>query len=307
MTMSSAAGFVRDVFVVARYEFQQAARTRLLQVGVLAYAAATAAAHYGFVRGLREAERSVASAMGVPPTEKPGALLGAALKSTDLRRFLADLLGSEDVLDRLADVPVLALWSGAVAMVLLPLFVLVGTSTAVSAEVETRSIRFLALRTERLPIVLGKLGGQLSVAMLAAASGVAVTVAVGLTLMVQQPPAGLAWGGAMQAARALVYALPFAAMGLAVSQWVPRANAARLVTMLLLFAVLFGHVWLEAEADATPLGRAADLGRSLLPGFGWVDTWSTEPLPFALAAARAGVLTVGWLGLGYLRFDRRDL
>jgi ABC-type transport system involved in multi-copper enzyme maturation permease subunit len=305
--MAQAHGFFRDLAVVALYEFQQAARTRLLQVGVLAYAAGTAAADYGFIRGLREAERSVALAMGVPPTEKPGALIEAALKSTDLRRFLADLVGSESALDRLTQAPVLSLWSGAVAMVLLPLFVLVGTSTAVSSEVESRSIRFLALRTERLPIVLGKLGGQLAIAVLAALSGVLVAEVAGLTLMVQQPAASLAGYALLHAGRGIIYALPFAALGMAVSQWVPRANPARLATMLAMVAVLVAHAWLDEVADATALGRLADLARTLLPGFGWSDLWSVDPLAFSLAAARCGVISLAWLALGYVRFDRRDL
>ena len=305
--MAHTPGFVRDVWVVAQYEFQQAARTRLLQVGVLAYAGATAAAHYGFILGLREAEASVALAMGVPATHKPGALVGAALKSTDLRRFFVDLVGSDTLLDRLSEAPVLALWAGVVSMVLLPLFVLVGTSTAVASEVETRSIRFLALRTERLPIVLGKLAGQLLVTLVAALSGVLVTEAVGLILMVQQPPVGLAWHALVHAGRGLVYALPFAAMGLAVSQWGPRANPARLGVMFALVAVLVGHVWLDDATSATPAGRAADLARSFLPGFGWTDLWSVDPLAFGLATARSLTTTFAWLALGYLRFDRRDL
>lgn len=305
--MARSHGFLRDLVVVAIYEFQQAARTRLLQVGVLAYAGATMAAHAGFVEGLQEAERSVALAMGVPATEKPGALIGAALKSTDLRRFLADLIGSEATLDRLTEAPVLALWSGAVAMVLLPIFVLVGTSTSLSAEVESRSIRFLALRTERLPIVLGKLGGQLLIATLAALSGVVVTELAGLVLMVQQPPLALAAYALLHAGRGLVYALPFAALGLAVSQWVPRANPARLVTMLALLAVLVGHIWLDELTDATVAGRVADLVRVFLPGSGWNDLWSMDAGTFALAAARNVVLTFAWVAVGYARFDRRDL
>lgn len=305
--MSTGQGFVRDLLVVAVYEFQQAARTRLLQVGVLGYAGVTLAAHAAFVEGLQEAERSVALAMMVPPTEKPGALIGAALQSTELRRFLADIIGSESTLDRLTEAPILALWSGAVAMVLLPLFVLVGTSTSVSAEVESRSIRFLALRTERLPIVLGKLAGQLSIAALAALSGVAVTVGAGVTLMVQQPPLALAGHSLVHAGRGLLYAVPFAALGLAVSQWVPRANPARLATMFALFAVIVGHVWLGSEVDASLPGRLADLASNLLPGVGWTEMWSVDLITFGLAVARSAVITVGLVALGYLRFDRRDL
>ncbi|GDX83049.1 hypothetical protein LBMAG42_48600 [Deltaproteobacteria bacterium] len=298
---------VGDILVVAAYELAQARRTRLLQVLVLGYAAATGAAHWGFVQGLKEAERSIALAMGVPPTDRPGAMIASVLSSEDLRRFITNLIGSEALLERLATVPVLAIWSGAVAMVLLPVFMLLGTSVSVAAEVENKSIRFLALRTERLPIILGKGLGQLAMASVAALAGVAVTEVAGLTLMVQQPPLGLGLSALEHAARALLYALPFAGLGLCVSQWVGRANPARALGVIALIGVVIANPWLEYQSSTHALGRLADIVRTVLPGQGWTDMWQVNPVTFAVGAAKLLVVTLGWVALGYLRFDRRDL
>lgn len=300
-------GFWSDVAVVAGYELAQAGRTRLLQVALLLYAAATGAAHWGFIQGLREAERSVAGAMGVPATEKPGALINKVLESEDLRQFLGSIVGSPQLLDRLIHEPVLGLWSGAVAMVLLPLLLVLGTSVSVATEVETHSIRFLALRTERLPIVFGKLVGQVLMAAVAALVGVAVTEVIGLTLMVQVPAAGLAISALHRAACALLYALPFAGLGLCVSQWVGRTNPARALAVVALLAVVIGSAWLQYVEAPTVAGQIAAVARGFLPGQGWMDVWQADPLPFAMGAARLVVLTIIWVALGYLRFDRRDL
>ena len=299
--------FLADVAVVAAYELAQARRTRLLQVGLLAYAAGTGAAEWAFIQGLREAERSVALTMGVPPTEKPGALIAKVLESEDLRHLLGALIGSPALFDSLAAEPVLGLFSGAVAMILLPVLLLLGTSVTVSAEVESRSIRFLALRTERLPIVLGKFVGQVLMAAVAALVGVVVTEAVGQTLMVQVPVIGLALSATHHAAGALLYALPFAGLGLCVSQWIGRTNPARAMAVVLLLAVVLGASWLDWAAGPTLLGQVESVIRGFLPGQGWTDVWQTDPLALGMGAARFAVLTVIWIGLGYVRFDRRDL
>lgn len=199
-------GVLPDIVVVATYEVQQALRKRLLLVLLLAYAAATGAGHWGYVQGLKELEGQAAMAMGVSRTERPGALIAELLTSSKLRRFLGDLVGDSGRLDALLDVPVLALWSGAVAMVLLPVFWRAGTSTTLSTELEIRSIRFLALRTERLTIVLGKLAGQVVMGVLAGLTGVVVTEIVGLTLMVQVPPLGLFIGSLEHLGRAMLFA-----------------------------------------------------------------------------------------------------
>ncbi len=299
--------FLADIFVVAAYELQQARRTRLLQVGLLLYAAGTAAADWGFVQALREAERSVAQAMHVPATEKPGTLIAEVLKSDDLRDFLGGLIGSTELFDRLATEPVLGLWSGAVAMVLLPLLLLLGTSVSVSAEVESRSIRFLALRTERVPIVLGKLLGQVAMAGLAALVGVLVTEIIGQTLMVQVPIVGLALSSTRRAACALAYALPFAGLGLCVSQWIGRSNPARVVAVVFLLAILVLGEWPPADWLPDWIAPGLEVLRGFLPGRGWDEAWTDDPLAFAMGLARYALNTLAWVGLGYLRFDRRDL
>lgn len=303
----AARGFVSDVAVVAIYELQQALRKRLLQVLVLAYAAAMGAAHYGFVQLLAQLEHEAAVTLGVAATEKPGTLIGEVLRSETLREVLGDLVGSPALLDRLLDTPVLALWSGMVAMVLLPALVLVGTSGAVAAELESRSIRFLALRTERLPIVLGKLVGQMAILALAALAGVAVSEAAALGWMVGVSPLPMLLGSLEHTARAWVFALPYAGLGLAVSQWIGRTNLARLAALFLVVVAAVASPLLHHYASPSLPGRLLDLLRLFLPGTGWVAVWSSDAFEFAMTTAWLGGLCMIWTGLGYLRFDRRDL
>ncbi len=296
-----------DVAVVALYEVQQARRKRLLQALVLAYAAATGAAHWGFVQALAEVEGQVADTLHVARTERPGTLIQEVVASESMRRFLGDLVGDSTTLDRLLDTPVLALWAGAVGMVLLPVLAMAGTTASISAEIESRSIRYLALRTERLPIVLGKLLGQVGMLAAAALVGVLVTEAAGLTLMVRVPPLALLLGALEHTGRAWVYALPYAGLGLCASQWLGRTNVARVAGVLLLVGTTVAHPVLLWLSDTTLPGRFADLGRLFLPGTGWSDLWSSNPVDFSLGALRLVGVCLVWTAVGYLRFDRRDL
>lgn len=300
-------GVVADILVVAVYELQQALRKRLLQVLVLAYAAAIGAADWGFVRLLAQAEAELALTLGVAATERPGTLIDQLVNSPSLRRFLGDVVGGEELLGRLLDTPVLALWTGVVSMVLLPLLALAGTSAAVSTELETRSIRYLALRTERVPIVLGKLVGQLAILVLAALTGVVVAEVAALTLMVRVPPLGMLLGTLEHTVRALVFSLPFAGLGLCASQWVPRTNLARLAGLVLVVVCAVALPVLEYHSGPDLTGRIFDLVRLFLPGTGWSDVWSPDPLAFSLSSLRLVGVCVAWVALGYLRFDRRDL
>lgn len=300
-------GALADVLVVATYELQQALRKRLLQVLVLAYAAVMGGANWAFVKLLAQLEGEIALTLGVATTERPGTLIDELLKSESLRTFLGEMVGSVDLLDRLLDTPVLALWSGVVAMVTLPILVLAGTSASVATEVETRSIRYLALRTERLPIVLGKLVGQLAILVLAALAGIVVSEVAALTLMVRVPPGAMFVGALEHTGRALVFSLPFAGLGLAVSQWVPRTNLARLLGLILLIVSAVALPVLGHFSGPDPLGRLYDLLRLFLPGTGWDDVWATDPLAFGLSSLRLAGVCLAWVALGYLRFDRRDL
>src|SRR5436190_18668269 len=106
--------FVLDVTWVAIYELGEAVRTRLFQLVLLAYAGGIGFSSWLLVEILRQMETAAATAMGVPPTTRPGAMMGKLVENGQLRDLLTPIVGSGDV-QLLLHRPILALWTGAAA------------------------------------------------------------------------------------------------------------------------------------------------------------------------------------------------
>lgn len=150
----------RDAFAVAGYELGEAGRTRSFALAALGYAVALGATTWIFVQILKEMENAAAAAMGVPPTDRPGTMTRQLLEKGDLRDLVAPLVDAGDGLEALLAEPLIAAWSGATSMAILPAVALALASGSISAEVRSRSIRFLAVRTTRLSIAVGKYLGS---------------------------------------------------------------------------------------------------------------------------------------------------
>lgn len=298
--------FLRDLAIVAAYEVGEAVRTRLLQLVILAYAGGIGFATWLFVKIVGEAEKTLAATLGVPATERPGTMMNQLTRGGEVERILGAMIGESDATN-LLDRPALALWIGAVSMWLLPLVVTFAASGSVATEVRSRSIRYLLCRTGRLQIGLGKLAGQLLLGLVAATIGSCVAFVLGMTLMVGNPPLDLALELANRTLRSALFALPFAGLGLAASQWIASPNGARVVggglfvTMPLLSALL---TWLSGPGFG---GRLADMGLLFLATTGWGDFWSTATGAFGIAALRAVGLATIYTAAGQAVFARRDL
>ncbi|MFZ5479845.1 MAG: ABC transporter permease subunit [Myxococcota bacterium] len=298
--------FLLDVVWVAVYELGEAVRTRLFQLVLLAYAGGVAVATWLFTEILRHMEEPLAESMGVPPTKRPGAMMNTLLERGKLDELLEPVTGADGVA-HLLDEPVLALWTGAVAMALLPMVLLFSASGSVAGEVRTRSIRYLLCRTGRLQIGLGKLAGQLLLALVAAVLGSIVAWGMGMTLMVGNPPIELAAALVSRTGRACVYALPFAGLGLAVSQVVPSPNGARALAVMVFGLMSWATAWLGDHVGPDTAGRLADLAMLFYAPATWDDFWSAEPGTVGIAAAQCVVLSVVYYAAGHGVFARRDL
>ncbi len=292
---------------MAVYELGEAVRTRLFQLVLVAYAGGIAASTWVLVELLQSLEASVAGTLGVPATERPGALMEQLRDDEQLALIVGGMAGDGADVTALLQEPVLALWTGAAAMALLPLVLTFSASGSIASEVRSRSVRYLSCRTGRLQIGLGKLAGQLLVAIVAATLGAFVAWALGMILMVGNPPVGLAVALAERTARAVLWALPFAGLGLAASQWVANPNGARVIAGGLLIAMPVAGGLLEDHVGVDLLGRLADLGGLFLATSAWADFWSTDPAVFGGAVLRGVVLAVVYYAAGHAVFTRRDL
>lgn len=301
--------FWRETFWVAAYETGEAARTRLLQMATLGYLGALGAFNALLVLILREIERGAAEALGVQATERPGAMLAqlqADGKLDEVARFFVGR-GSDEQVQTLLREPVLALWATAGAMLLLPVLSLLSSSGTVATELRSRSIRYLACRTGRLQIALGKLIGQLGFATIALVAGLVLTWVMGMTLMVQVPPAALASSLLLRAPRTLAYTFPMVAMGLAASQVTASPNGARFLALILMLAMPIGLGALMDHVGPDTVGRLADLGVMMISLSSWEALWSLDAGEVLAAAGRCVVLALAYFSIGFLFFRRRDL
>lgn len=292
---------------MAVYELGEAVRTRLFQLVLLAYAGGIAAATWILVQMLKTFEETAASTLGVPATERPGAMMETLLTNPEVTRMVGGIVGPGTDPAKLLEEPLLGLWTGMASMALIPLVLLFSASGSIAGEVKSRSVRYLLCRTGRLQIGLGKLMGQLLIAAVAALIGGAVAWGMGMTLMSGNPPVGLALSILGRTARAALWALPFAGLGLAASQWIPSPNGARVVAAGTLLAMPIAAHWLDESAGITLMGRIADLAGMFIATTTWADFWSLDPAIFGGAVLRSVVLAVLYYSLGHVVFARRDL
>lgn len=296
-----------DTGWVAVYELGEAVRTRLFQLVLVAYLGGVGLTNWILVKFLAEAEAGLAQTMGVPATERPGAMIAQLTQNGELLDFLGPVVGGRAAARMLLDEPVLGLWAGVVAMGLLPLIVAFTASGSIATEVKSRSIRYLACRTGRLEIGLGKLLGQLFLAGVAAGLGIVLTVGMGETMMVGVPVAPLLTTLVERVGRACIYALPFAGLGLAVSSFVPNPNGARVVTGGIVVGMYVGTAWLERRVDDSVLGRVADLVRLFCANTTWGDFWTVDDAVLGAAIGRCLILALLYYAVGHVRFGTRDV
>ncbi|MCK6529576.1 ABC transporter permease subunit [Myxococcota bacterium] len=292
---------------IAAYEVGEAARTRLLQLLLVAYAASVALSTWALVRLVAFAERAVAERLGVPTTRRPGTLIEETLRSGSVTEPLRAFLGN-GVADQLLDgSSFVALWFGATASVALPALALLSASASISGEVRTRGIRWLLSRATRLEVAAGKLLGQGVLVAVAALLGAAVAFTLSTSLMVVAEPRALAGELLLRAGTSLAFALPFVGLGLGASCWVSGAHTARAIAFGVLFALLWGYARLQDHVGPGGLGRAADGVLLLLPPSLWTDLWGRDPGTLLATAARGGVQGLLFFTLGWARFRGRDL
>lgn len=296
-----------DTFWVAAYELGEAVRTRLFQLVILAYLGGIGFSVWLFTEILSQAEESLAETLGVPATTRPGSMLPQLLQNGDLRDVFAPFVGGDEQAMALLSQPVLGLWVGVFSMGLLPMVLVFTASGTVSAEVRSRSIRFLLVRTGRLEIAFGKLFGQLFLGACAAVLGVLLAWGMGLTMMSGNDPIALMttlwvrtfWSG--------LFALPFLGLALGASLLVGNPNGARVLASLTFFFMPMAAAVLKHWSGPDTLGRICDMLILAIPTRYWADFWSTNSSDLAFASGRSVLLAVVFFALGFARFQRRDL
>ena len=296
---------LRDVGLIAQFEFLRAVRTwRALALLVL-YAVATIGAVMIFSQVVLVAEEGIASTIGAVPPERPGLMLDQLMQSENTVRFLTRLGGSESVAAELVRYSPLALFHLWFSLLLAPFFAATSSAESIAVDVQSRAIRYEVLRTGRSEVVFGRFAGQALLVGAATALGVMATWSVGALYFVGQDLPRLALQLSWVSLRAWAFALPFVALGVLCSTVTSSPAWARVLAV----AAACGSWVLWAVAHhyrKRDWGMAMDLVLDVLPQ-GWVgEMWAFDG-GWVAAAGVCVVLSVVLTGLGSLRFEGRDL
>lgn len=297
---------MRDAWLVARFEIHRAIRTWRAVALLVLYAVASGGAAWMFTRLVWVLENTVARQLGVAETEVPGAMLDRLVASDTWREVVGAMTGAPHLVDHVVRIPPLAMFELWFGFLLIPFFAASASAECIAIDVQSRAIRYEALRTGRLELVLGRFGGQLALTFVATMVSVVVAWAVGLGFMVVERPFELLVWLVTFAPRAWLFSVPFVAIGVTASQLTASPAWARVLALggTATSWVAFGLArWNEEEAW---LPLASDLALQVLPQ-GWLrGLW--EPGAGWLASAAACVaIAVALLAVGYARFSRRDL
>jgi len=194
------------------------------------------------------------------------------------------------------------MWLG---LLLIPFFAASAASECISIDLASRSIRYEALRTGRLELVLGRFGGQLALTALASAVAVAVTWCVGMWFMIGHDPIELAGALLLMTTKAWAFSVPFAGLGVATSVITSSPAWARVLAIGGTAGswVLYGFA---RYFEGGNLEIVADLLLQVLPQ-GWLRTLWEPGLGWLLSAGVCVALGFAAVGVGHVRFATRDL
>ncbi|NCG19379.1 MAG: hypothetical protein GWP91_10260 [Rhodobacterales bacterium] len=297
-------GALRDIFIVAQFEVLRAIRTWRAMALFFLYAIAASGAAYIFTQVVLAIENGLAKQLGVPETQVAGAMLTELMSSDTFRSLLEGMVGSEAAVEHVLNVPVLAVFNLWFSFALIPFFAASASAESVSIDLRSRSLRFEALRTGRMELILGRYVGQLVLTGIASMLSIFGVFAVGMWFMRGNDPVVLMGWLFWLTLRAWFFSMPFAGVGVAASQLTTSPAWARVMAVGITAGswLLYGFAnWMSA--NEYPI--IADLLFQILPQ-GWMhQLW--EPTAWILPAIVCSVLGPVAVLVGFIRFAGRDL
>lgn len=295
---------LRDVGLVARFELLRAIRTWQGLAVIVLYVIASMGTTYLFISALGEVEHELATSLGVPQTETPGAMLDVVIKDESFRQFIGALIGDESLVDNVlkwSPITTIHLWTNLLMVPFLATFV---SADAISVDLRSRALRFELLRTGRLELVSGRFLGQAilcGVAGLFAAMGAG---AVALLAMVGNDPLWLAVGLVWAAWRSWVFGLPFLGLGLAMSQLTASPAWARILALVGTAGSWIAYGLLQWTMH-TKLGWLVAPLAGLFPQTWMRLLWEGGGSAW-VATGYFAALGLTWMALGHALTRRRD-
>jgi len=297
---------LRSVWTVARHELADSIRSRRVIVLLILYFAGSMAATATFISVLQQIELQLVQSLGLGGATATGSVTATLWKSSAFREILTQLVGDAQLAKSLLAIPPLALFYGWLSFCFAPALVMLSSSSRISEEISTGSVRFVSFRASRLHWCLGKFAGQAAQLFLALVLSAMAAWIMGRLQMHSFQPLASAQAMLIFSAKAWVYAIAFLGLATGISQLCAGPN----------LAIALGFMGLIVVSVLSPLsrhlagdgmGRLWDLVNMLVPGGHRMDLWWGDPSHLLPALVFLPALGLAYLLMGYFFFSRRDL
>ncbi len=301
--------FARDVALIARFEWAEALRSRLLVVMILLFVGAGALGAWTYTAFIREVETRAADALGAPASDQTGATVRRLRDSESYRDVLRFFVRDEKKADYFANFPPIVVFYAFASFLFTPWLILFTSAETIASEVASRAIRYNLLRTTRLAYALGKGLGQLGILCGVTALAALVFFGIAWIRLAGFEAGATALGLLGYWPRIVIYTLPFLSWALFASMATASTNVARILSLggAVVLAIIAGIAGM-ADAGSGPVkGALLDLLGFITP-FGHAEGLK-YPLGGALPAdlATCVVLTVLYFSAGFVVLHRRDV
>lgn len=298
--------FLRQTFVVARHELADSFRSRRVIVFLVLYIAGAMLACNLFITLIHRLERQISSAMSLPESRTPGAVVDTVWKSKTFQEMVVSMAGDRKIAQEFFNVPVIALFYGWLAFVFTPPLVMLSASGRISEEVSTGSARFVLTRTSRGSWCLGKFLGQALEALVPLLiSAVGAWCVARFRLPTMDGPEAMrmmiiyAW-------KVWIYSLPFIGLALGISQ----TTRSQYLAMSLGFVSWIVLAILSAIAShfaGDGIRQVWQLVQVLIPMDHMLGLWRTSVSHCVTAILFLVALAFSYMSVGYAFMSRKDL
>ena len=297
---------VRTIRIIAGNELADSVRSRRVIVMVLLYLIGAMAGTALFIKILHSIEAPLVQTLGLAATNNTGSVTATLWKSQTFREILTHLTGDRALAETMLAVPPLALFYGWLSFAFGPVLVMLTASTRIAEEIAGGSVRFVMFRADRAHWCLGKFAGQAVQILGAFLLSAAGAWLVGWFRLHAFEPGATAWYMLLFALKAWLFALPFLALALAVSQFCAVPNLALAFGFMALVGLSILSqlsTWLAGDGWR----RIWDVVNVLTPGGHRQALWWNDAAHVVPATAFLLTLAAMYMLAGYARFAGRDL
>jgi ABC-type transport system involved in multi-copper enzyme maturation permease subunit len=296
--------FVRQVWVVWRYELADSVRSRRVLILLLLYLAGAMLTCNGLITAIHKLEGQLSETLSLPAASSPGAVTDALWRSKAFRDMVTGLVGNKEIALELLSLPPIAVIYGWLAFLFTPVLVTLSAAGRIAEEVSSGSVRYVLTRTSRPAWCLGKYLGQASEVLLALLLSAVGSWCLARFRMVGSDSWETARWIIIYGWKAWVYSLAYIGLALGVSQVVRSHYQATGLALGLL--IIMGILSLMSHHFAgegwRQLWQVTDY---LFPMKQKLNLWRLQPAYVCNACFYLVALSMTYLFTGYAVFTRR--